>query len=352
MIKKIIFSKKEFLFPLKKNILLFDENGSDQINYSKIIKSDYVILNTRYEKINLMILFYSLFKKNKYSNYLYLNTYIEYCDPKIIITYIDTSARLIEIKKNFEKIIYIFIQNGYRQKRWHKSFALIDNKKKIIDYYFVQNENWQNYIKDYFFKQVYTVGSIINNNFKFCGNFKQIKSVKWVSQYRKKAKNNLEPILLKYIKKICLNLNLSLEIILAHKPKYKDEVKFYEDIIGECVLQVDSYNSVNEESLIVGIDSTFLYESFARGFRTAFLTVRSTQKEFDESYNFGWPGKYSKDGNFWTSELDEQKISNIFKYLINISHSEWRNEIANYESIMHYDPDNKIIKKYLSKIIK
>ena len=26
MIKKIIFSKKEFLLPLKKNILLFDEN--------------------------------------------------------------------------------------------------------------------------------------------------------------------------------------------------------------------------------------------------------------------------------------------------------------------------------------
>ena len=83
--------------------MLFDENGSDQINYSKIIKSDYVILNTRYEKINLMILFYSFFKKNKYSNYLYLNTYIEYCDPKIIITYIDTSARLIEIKKILKK---------------------------------------------------------------------------------------------------------------------------------------------------------------------------------------------------------------------------------------------------------
>ena len=102
----------------------------DQINYSKIIKLDYVVLNTRYEKINLIILFFSIFRINKYINYLYLNTYIEYCDPKIIITYIDTSARLIEIKKNFEKKFSFSFKMAIDKKDGTNHLLLLIIKKK------------------------------------------------------------------------------------------------------------------------------------------------------------------------------------------------------------------------------
>lgn len=350
MMKKLVFCKKELTLPKKKSILIFDENSSEKIINSEIIYKDYTILNTRYERINIIILFLSLIKFYKFKSYVYLNTYIEYCNPKIILTYIDTSARLIEIKKNFKNIIIIFIQNGYRQKRWNQSFNLFKKQDKIIDYYFVLNENWKNYVKNTFFKKTFTVGSLTNNNFQFSKIFRTTNKVQWVSQYRKNNNNKLEIVLLRYIKNFCNDFNLKLEIILANNSPNKDELNFYRKIIGYFSYNSDSYNSLSPEAILVGIDSTFLYEGFSRGYRTAFLTVRNTEKDFDDSFNFGWPFKYSKVGNFWTSELDEIIIFNIFKYLVNINYSEWKNEIAKYNSIMHYDPGNKLIKKYLSNI--
>lgn len=40
------------------------------------------------------------------------------------------------------------------------------------------------------------------------------------------------------------------------------------------------------------------------------------------------------------------------KYLMNIYRLELKNEIANFQSIMHYGFDNKLIKEHLSKITK
>ena len=40
--------------------------------------------------------------------------YIEYCNPNLIINFIDNYAKFYELKKFFDKKKFISIQNGYR----------------------------------------------------------------------------------------------------------------------------------------------------------------------------------------------------------------------------------------------
>ena len=56
----VFFSKKVFLLPKKKEILIFDQTGSH--NFFKYLKKyNYSILRTRYEELNIPIFFRNLF---------------------------------------------------------------------------------------------------------------------------------------------------------------------------------------------------------------------------------------------------------------------------------------------------
>ena len=88
---KLIFtllkSQKNFRFPKKSDVLLYDDHGIDLM---KILFSNnnFSILNTRKEIINLPILIICLLNfKFKLDDYFFY--YIKYVDPKIIVTHND-----------------------------------------------------------------------------------------------------------------------------------------------------------------------------------------------------------------------------------------------------------------------
>ena len=109
---KILFKCKiKFTLPRSNKILIYDAENSDFI--IKFFKKEQcAILHTRFEQINILVLFVSIFKfqKKKLST-KYVYTYIKLVNPKVIITFIDNRLSFYELKKHFNNIKIICIQN-------------------------------------------------------------------------------------------------------------------------------------------------------------------------------------------------------------------------------------------------
>ena len=110
ILKKLAKAKYYFLLPEKKDILIFDTNGADLIK-SILPKNSYHILPTRYESLNFLFLINCLFSFQIRMR-SYLQKYVDYINPKILITYIDNNPLFYELKLKHGK--KFFIQNGRR----------------------------------------------------------------------------------------------------------------------------------------------------------------------------------------------------------------------------------------------
>ena len=85
LVKYIFFSRYVFKLPTKKKILIYDDNNVRFL--SKFFHSnDFSILYTRGEEFNFIILFKN-FLRAKFSKKEYFETYINYVDPNILITF-------------------------------------------------------------------------------------------------------------------------------------------------------------------------------------------------------------------------------------------------------------------------
>ena len=112
VISKFLHIKKKIKFPKKSSILIYDNIKLDMLDQF-LSRHDYEILNLRTE-INLFILLKCLIKfkiKRKY----YIIEYINFVDPRIIITFTDNDIFFYKIKNYCKnKVCTIAIQNGYR----------------------------------------------------------------------------------------------------------------------------------------------------------------------------------------------------------------------------------------------
>ena len=99
-----LLSKTKFqLFPpYKKKILIFDYNLYYKYKILEFFKTEHEILFTRFEKINIFILIKS-FLKLKFSYFDYLQTYIDYVNPKLLITFNDNNLKFYKLNCRNEK---------------------------------------------------------------------------------------------------------------------------------------------------------------------------------------------------------------------------------------------------------
>ena len=119
----------------------------------------------------------------------------------------------------------------------------------------------------------------------------------------------------------------------------------------------NSYNSISDESIIIGCTSTFVMESFAAGYRTGFLTFRQevippNHPEVFRYVEWAWPGKTDKTGFFWSNKMDESAIVRVLNNLLNVDQKKWDTICEPFRAkLMLHDPNNKIINSHITKIL-
>jgi surface carbohydrate biosynthesis protein len=111
-----------------------------------------------------------------------------------------------------------------------------------------------------------------------------------------------------------------------------------------------SYQALDVAGIIVGVDSTLVYEAIARGAKGAVFAIRSELLGI-KGFSYGWPSEYTDDGPFWTNCLNIETFERIIDHLFEISDEHWQNELLehHFDKVMFYDPQNKILQSTLTK---
>jgi surface carbohydrate biosynthesis protein len=135
-----------------------------------------------------------------------------------------------------------------------------------------------------------------------------------------------------------------------------NEREYYRKLLGQsCVFSEwtwggSSYEATDSADVVLGIDSTLVYESAARGNKTAIFSIRSQMLGIP-GLGFGWPATYPDEGPFWTNRPDPAAFERILDHLFEITQDQWDAELKqqNFSGIMAYNQGNTILKSVLEK---
>tara|TARA_B100001057_G_scaffold501029_1_gene619823 strand:+ start:9615 stop:10802 length:1188 start_codon:yes stop_codon:yes gene_type:complete len=378
-LKKIFNSKIIFSKITKADILVWGTPGYINIlnekKYKLINLNKANVLKIWGENYHLSILFKCLFKL-KFSLVDYTNEFIEVAKPKIIISFLDNYNSFYLIKKN-KKQKKILLQNASRTNEGNTFRLNKFYKQNKVDYIFCHNLEIKKKYEDLLGSKVFCTGSFLSNNFSINRSKKKYDIV-FISTFRKINKNNpikngkitwydyleSEKILLKNIYKFSKKYKKTLSILCTNKiDQRSSERDFFNKILGkkgnwEFINRrfgdyKSAYKIVDQADIVVGIDSTLLYESFGRGNKTIFFDVRPSNKYLDDTRHFAWPKKFPKSGPFWISSNEFKLIENILKRNIHINKNKWKRIHKKYaNSLMKYDKNNKTFYNIVKKCLK
>ena len=140
----------------------------------------YSIYDEPAEAINLFIFFLGFWKIIKKRKVGYLETFTEYVQPKIAISYIDTNFYYLSAIFDEMNVALILIQNGRATS--NRDFFL-KGQKFYIYQYFVHCSASAEYFKKFFDTKITITGSIIGNQIAK-PKLVHVKRIQFISQFR------------------------------------------------------------------------------------------------------------------------------------------------------------------------
>jgi len=361
--KLIINLKLYFSKPQKKRILIYDKGSYKYASYL-FKKNKYIFYDTRYESLNIYVLFFTLLKNGIFKlkqNYKF--NFFSFVSPKIIFTAIDNNPSFYTLKSLYKKSIYVSLQNGMRDNWFINEVKKIKKKQKInffADHIFVFGENEKLKMQKVIKGNYHIIGNVKNNYYskKRKKSF-PIKSLVFISQYKRgrnirsfnddflKNEKLIFNKLIDYSKSSGLNLKICSALRTAESMENKaSQENFFRKTFKEGNWKVlyrksleKTYNYFNPSQLIVFRWSTLGFENLAKGMKCV---------AFYKNFPVQGINKYKKKGIFWSNSQKYTEIKKIIERVIKIPNYKWE-KISNKYSydILFFDYKNLKIKKIL-----
>ena len=362
ILKNIFTLKFKFNFfpPAKCELLIYDSHSISS-GFVNILfkKKKYVVLDNRYESINLYVLLLSIlsFKFNDLKN-TYKKKFISIVKPKIIYTAIDNNPSFFNLKNICPEPFYISDQNAIAKSNyetWPNQFSRSckkinkESKNKLrADLLFVFNKNDANNMSKLIDGKINILGSTKCNNFFFNGKKnKKISKILFINSGLYKETIKKEILLFEYVKKFAQEKKLKLVMISKKDKSYK---KIYKETFGTdfkwtyCARKknpVSSYKNFSSDCIIIFSHSTLGLEALAMGYKCALFLYDLSKK------NINW--RDSNNGFFWSNKIDYQNISAAIERVIECSYSEWLKKTHKVISkYLVYDYKNLKKKKFIN----
>lgn len=373
-ILSLIKIKWQFSLPSKRKVLIYDSVTNVDFLFQK---KNYEILHVRYEKINLNILFRTLFNygiKNLKDNYK--KSFIEFVSPKVVYTGIDNNPAFYKLKDICNKPVYISVQNGLRDNNFFLKCKqnLNGNQKLKADHIFVFGNNEKKRLSKIINAKFHVIGNIFNNNFPIKKKKikKNIKSIMFISQFDLEMKNRLdipynlyrknkEQQIFNYLIRFCKNKNIKLYFL--QKRKDLTEI-FFRNIFnnGSWIFlkkgtQQETYQRLNNQQMVVFHSSTLGFEALAKGikcvsFNKVFpipdeFNAFAEKKEIHTHFN-----KYPKSGPFWTNSETYSDYEKVLNKVIKYTDIDWKKIVKKYSpENLSFDSKNSKLKKILKSLL-
>ena len=286
-----LLKKAKFVFgkPHKAAVLIYDRTGRENF-LLYFDESETETLDVRFESVNIPIAIMTLYNmlsrnKDKTLLRLYVESYIRYVKPKVIITFIDNSLLFMSLKGSFNECVFVSVQNGLRGMVGDVFEYLnnaADSKRKLeVDYALVFGESTANLYKKYIKGRTYSIGSFKNNmlhiesRFKYDVTFVLLFKVKKVNKdylIKTPTGNKItwddcygyNEKILKFLVGYCRNNNLKFNVLGRSKniSVQKMEQQYLDDLkLGEISYLPNSdvyssYDVLIQNKYTVAIEST------------------------------------------------------------------------------------------------
>ena len=312
-----------FRAPSKSSVVIFDRVGSDRIIQFLLYGIDYAILDVRKRVyyLNARILFHLMRRlmrahrefptyKNESLSYIRsainslhtnnLLSFLDYMNPKIIITGVDNSGQFHRLSREYEGPIYIAVQNGLRAEQSMRSvlppikkFPRFVSKSHYFSFGPYTEDVHQKYGHEV--ANFHPVGAMLSGHFlsemRASGQVEKRFDLCIVSQWRENieesretinGENNRGPLFLKclhtindYIRKYTQEKTAKLCVALATVENREKE--FFMRDLGEDLVMIEqnrkemsTYRAMGQSGVVIGINSAALFEALGLGNRVLF----------------------------------------------------------------------------------
>tara|TARA_S200000501_G_scaffold376578_1_gene431946 strand:- start:6658 stop:7815 length:1158 start_codon:yes stop_codon:yes gene_type:complete len=368
----LLFSKLDLLPPKKNKIIVFDQTSSDLI-FKYFSKDKVHTLHTRKEKVNLFIAIYN-FLRGRFSSIQYFETYIDFVNPSLIVTFENNSSLFYNLRKN-PKRKKIVIVSTWRTavhdfgifKNEKNTIKVLTGKNYNVDRIYVYNDSIGKLFKRLNADRVETIGSFRSNYYQF-KNILKDKEILFISSFVKTTPNrmvtdeidiinfnNYQSVLIKNLARYGKKYNTKITILGKYTGKLANNEFNYFNLFFKNSNwnflksdDVNSYEMVDSSKLVVGLNSTLVYESFSRGNRTIFFDIRSHLESL-KTLKFAWPVEnLEKNGPFWTTNSSFEALESILNNIKNMDNQDWEDLSKKYRDlIMPRDNKNLLFKSFI-----
>jgi len=360
------------LLSLNQDIWIYP--ASDKKLFSKIfpelkLRPCHFTLNTQ----NLIDkIAYKFLKPKKFFKYKTNNVFSKNRKKNLILSFEDNNIHLWQIEKNIPNTKVYLFQNGWRQKEFFDQFSQTTRNRYQVSRYFSLGHGQKKCFFGLKKTNIIPAGNIKNNFFRF-KNEPRKKSILFISQFlpihkiftnKSNVKSykffgEIDKLIISICETFAKKNGAKVYILgrLSLLPNFsKLEKNYYKNITPSSKVlsphhEKFTYNEISKHNLLVTVDSTLAYEAAAKGIKTCFFPIRSTNLHLSDR-RFGFPQPFPETGFCWSNRFDKNKIMNILADNFNStkeSYSKRLKEIK-FSDVIIYDPDNSIIKEELCNI--
>ena len=328
------------------------------------------IMEIRGESVNMLALFRAL-PKIHLGAVAYLEAYIDFVKPKLILSRTDNNHTLWQLKRRPNVTYQVaLVQNGWRT-RYVRSMSVglrSDANYETLksDKYFVFGNSTIDLTKKRLSADFEKIGNILLNEFSFDGAGTQDKnsdsrqSVALISTFRSKESemNDAQRFVYESLDNFLAIRGYKLLIIgnALAVVEQKLESIFFSEVFSRTNYELGffrkkngSYRKLQDNKWIVSGHSTLGYESLVTGVPVGFVLPNS--KIFDDR-DFQSSSGLDTSGAFWCRSDDPGEHERVFTYLENVSDEQWERDSGWIrDQLMVHDYGNTKIRAYVEGVL-
>ena len=318
------------------------------------------IMEIRGESVNMLALFRAL-PKIHLGAVAYLEAYIDFVKPKLILSRTDNNHTLWQLKRR-PNVTYkvALVQNGWRFE-YKESLPEPDPKKNYrTDKFFTFGNATSKILAQRLGGELIASGSLKANIIRCEKSSNKSPSVAFISTFRaSKCENyNEGSEFFEILGKLCKKFEARLVVVgcershdgsQIEKDFYTVLLRNFEWQIFQRVNDMSSYDAITSSSCTIVESSSLGYESLSMGLRTGFVAIRKRNRITDR---FGLPLEFGEKGPFWTNDPSEEEIGRILDYLLNVSDEQWERDSGWIrDQLMVHDYGNTKIRAYVEGVL-
>ena len=352
-------TKRVWRKPPQADLLIIDRGTASPLDEMFAHHNPHV-LDIRGESVNMLALFRAL-PKIRLGAVGYLEAYIDFVKPKLILSRTDNNPTLWQLKRRPNATYKVaLIQNGWRFPGTENSKVIGTKNSDKADVYFSAGSATPLAFSLTSAQNFSEIGSLNLNEFKrVCGSDIGKNGIFLVSNFRSKIDFKTQGLNeFGGLESAVLKREVPISIISQSigDSDRRLEINFFEtampNVRKNFLLRherLSSYRWLLDENVIINDLSTLGYEALALGLRVGFISLQRGNRS---TARFGLPLEFGEKGPFWTNDPSEEEIGRILDYLLTVSDEQWERDSGWIrDQLMVHDYGNTKIRAYVESVL-